>query len=271
MKKLKHFNPIVSDVIEQFETVELMTSMFTRPVDEEAATRGFLASGDAGMGKTYSVMKGLYESVDPSNIHYIKGSSITAAALFIKLYLTRQQGKVLVLDDVDIIHKSPQELNTILDLFIGATEMTSDPRIICWERARLNSYMTSLGVESEFDYQGSIVWITNDSLEEMEKRCKGKWAAIESRFTTVSIRLDQHQRLGYTLYLIGECDMLGKNCNTKKGGYSKKIIRETMDFIGTHWGSIRELSPRTGAKIADTMEMYPKLWRMLLENSMINK
>lgn len=270
MKKLKHFNPIVSEVIEQFETLELMTRMFTRPLNEEAATRGLLISGDAGMGKTRWVQLAL-ESVDPSNIYYIKGSSITAAALFIKLYLTREQGKVLVLDDVDIIHKGPQELNTILDLLKGATEMTNKKRVISWERAKTNSHMSSLGVESEFDYQGSIIWITNDSFAEMEKRCKGHWPAIVSRFTPLSIRLDQHQRLQYTLYLLTECDMLGKNCNTKEGGYSKKIIRDTMDFIATHWGSLRELSPRTAAKIADAMEMYPKLWRMILENSMLNK
>lgn len=270
MKKLKHFNPIVSDVIEQFETVELMTRVFTRPLNG-SATRGLLISGDAGMGKTYFCQKGLYESVDPENIYYIKGSSITAAALFIKLYLTREQGKVLVLDDVDIIHKGPQELTTILDLVKAATEMTSGSRIISWERAKTNSHMASLGVESEFDYQGSIIWITNDRVAEMEKRCKGHWPAVSSRMTQVSIRLDQHQKLQYTLYLLSECDMLGKNCNTKEGGYSKKIIRDTIDFVRTHWGQLRELSPRTVAKIADTMEMYPKQWTLILENSMINK
>jgi hypothetical protein len=269
MKKLKHFNPIVSDVIDQFETVELMTRVFTDK--NGSATRGLLISGDAGMGKTYYVTKGLYESVSPDNIEYIKGSSITAAALYIKLFLCREAGKVLVLDDVDIIHKAPSELNTILDLIKGATEMTSGERMISWERANNNQLMKNLKVPPSFDFQGSIVWITNDTIQDIEKRCKGHWPAISSRMTQVIVRLDIHQKLQYTLYLLTELDMLGKNCNTKLGGYPNGIVSDTIDYIRSYWGSLREVTPRSAAKIADTMSIYPNHWQVIIENSMFNK
>lgn len=267
MKKLKHFNPIVSDVIDQFDTVQLMTNIFTQQ-NKIAATRGLLISGDAGMGKTHYVMKGLYDSVDASNIEYIKGSSITAASFYIKLWLCRDQGKVLVLDDVDIIHKSPGELTTILDLMKGATEMTSGARMIGWERVTQNRKMVELGVDPKFDFQGSIVWITNDTIEDIGKRCKGHWPALSSRMTQVLVRLDQHQKLQYTLYLVTEGDMLGKNSNVKEGGYSPEIIELVVDYIRNHWGSLNEVTPRSATKIADTIEMYPDHWQTIVINSM---
>lgn len=266
-KKLKHFNPIVSDVIDQFDTVELMTSIFTQE-NKASATRGLLVSGDAGMGKTYYTMKGLYSSVPKENIEYIKGSSITAASFYIKLWLCREQGKVLVLDDVDIIHKSPAELTTILDLMKGATEMTSGERIIGWERVALNKMMKDLGVPKSFDFQGSLVWITNDSVEDIGKRCKGHWPALSSRMTQVIVRLDQHQKLQYTLYLLTEQHMLGENCTVREGGYSDDIVADVVDYVRNYWGSLREVTPRSATKIADTMEMYPNHWETIVENSM---
>ena len=270
MKKLKHFNPIVSDVIDQFDTVELMTRVFT-DAHNQSATRGLLISGDAGMGKTYFAMKGLYSSVDPSNIEYIKGSSITAAALYIKLYNCREAGKVLVLDDVDIIHKGPAELNAILDLLKGATEMTTDDRTLSWERASLNTRMKEENVPTSFVFNGSIVWITNDTIADIEKRCKGHWPALSSRMTQVLVRLDEHQKLQYTLYLLTEQSMLGTNCNTRDGGYSEEIIDNVIDYVRMRWQSLREVTPRMVAKIADLMFIYPQQWEVIVENSMIKK
>jgi hypothetical protein len=270
MKKLKHFNPIVSDVIDQFDTVELMTRVFTNTTNG-SATRGLLISGDAGMGKTYFAMKGLYSSVDPSNIEYIKGSSISAAALYVKLFLCREAGKVLVLDDVDIIHKTAAELNTILDLLKGATEMTTDERTIAWERVASNPLMKEYGVPTSFVFNGSVVWITNDTISDIEKRCKGHWPALSSRMTQVLVRLDDHQKLQYTLYLLTEQDMLGVNCNTHVGGYSEDIINQVIDYVRVRWQSLREVTPRMVAKIADTMHIYPNHWEVIVENSMVKK
>jgi len=270
MANLKHFNPIVSDVIQQFETVELMSRIFTN-TDSPSAVRGLLISGDAGMGKTYFTMKGLYDSVDAERIHYIKGSSITAAAFYVKLYFAREQGSVLVLDDVDIIHKSPAELNTILDLMKGATEMTHGKRTIGWERANTNQLMRDNNIPSEFDFQGSLVWITNDTISDIEKRAKGHFPAISSRMTQIPVRLDDNQKLQYTLYLLSEQGMLGVNCNTKEGGYSHEIQETTINFIRENYRNLMDITPRSAAKIADTIEQYPDHWKMIIENSMFNK
>lgn len=267
---MKHKNPIVQEVIDNFQTVELMSKIFTS-TKSPSATRGLLISGDAGMGKTYYTMKGLYEGTDPSNIEYVKGSSITAGMLYVKLYLCREQGKVLVLDDVDIIHKSKQELMTILDLLKGATEMTSGERIIGWERVTQVGMFKDLKLPKTFDFQGSVVWITNDTIEDISKRTKGHWPAISSRFTQVPIRLEDHEKLQYTLYLGEEEGLLTDKCQVKEGGYSEDIVEETLNYVRSNYKVLKEVSPRTLIKIADTIETYPNHWKMLIDNSLIEK
>lgn len=267
-----NFNPIVDEVLDQFKTIEYWANAFssrTNPTD----TRGLLISGDAGMGKTYWVQKGLYSNVSKEDVSYIKGSSITAAALFLKLFLCKEQGKVLVLDDVDIIHKSPAELNTILDLLKGATEMTYGERILSWDRVAPPKVFKEVGADKPFDFQGTIIWITNDTIEEIARRGKGHWPAISSRFTQVRCRFDQHQKLQYTLHLLTEEDILGKNNNVREGGHTQEVIDLTINFVRRNWGNLYELTPRTMHKIADIIQstnLNSDRYNIILEHTLFN-
>jgi len=263
-----HSNPIVSEVISQFRAIELMTRVFADST-EPSATKGLLISGDAGMGKTHAVQRGLSTSTRPSNIITLKGSSITATAFYAQLYFAREKGSVLVLDDVDIIHKTAAELFQILDLIKGATEMTKGDRPLKWQRTTRNAFFVDNAIPLEFDFQGSIIWITNDPLEEMAKKMKGHWFAINSRFTTKEFKLQHYEKVQYTLYLIDECGMLGEACPTREGGYSNDIIGSTSQFIRKNWKDFRDMTPRNALQLADFMFKYPNDWEILVENQML--
>jgi hypothetical protein len=260
MKKTK--NPVINGVLEKFDTVYKMTNIFAS--ENGSAMNGLLISGDAGTGKTHWVNKGLAEATEENNIIYIKGSSITAPAIFVKLFLARRKGQVLVLDDVDIIHKSGAELSAILDLFKGATEMTKGERILAWERAGSNQLMSELGVPRSFDFQGSIIWITNDTLDQIAKKAKGHWYAISSRFNPITVYLNEQEKLLYTLHLIEE-GLLGENCHAKEGGYPEDIIESTSEYILENFRDFDNMTPRLAIKIADTMQTYPEDWKMLCD------
>lgn len=262
-------NPVLDEVKNKYLTIEKMVSIFVKNPD--AAMRGVLVSGDAGFGKTLFTKRGLQATNDVSNIDYVKGSSITAAAMFCKLYQSKDAGQVLVLDDVDIIHKSTGERSTILDMFKAATEPTTDDRVIEWGRASQNQLMRDNDIPSKFVFKGSIVWITNEKIEDIADKVKTHWNAISSRFRQIPVWLNEQEKLMYTLHLIEDVNMLGPDCNAKEGGYSADIIQKTVNYIRKNYKSMNDVSPRISISIADTIENFPNDWETYCEYQFINQ
>lgn len=262
----KSNNPIVSDVQERFNDIKRLTYMLG--ANPDAAIRGLLISGNAGMGKTEFVSQGLQDFAE--RVQFIKGSSITAAALYVILYLNREPGNVLVLDDTDIIHLGSKEMSTILDMFKGATELTKGPRMLGWQRASQNQLIKDNNVPMEFDFQGSIVWITNDTVEDIAKKAKGHWNAISSRFVQSKVWFNDQEKLMYTLHLIEECGLLGQECRSFEGGYSPEIISETCNYIRSNYRSMNDITPRVALMIADLQLNYPEDWQSICDNQFLS-
>lgn len=263
----KSNNPVVAEVQDRFNGIQKLTEMFL--TQEDAVIRGLLVSGNAGMGKTHYVKQAAFETETNERVHHVKGSSLTAAALYVLLYFNREPGDVLVLDDVDILGKSGQELSTILDLFKGATEPTKGERILGWQRASNNQLMRDNNVPNEFDFQGAIVWITNDRIEDIAKRTKGHWNAISSRFIQSKVWLNDQEKLMYTLHLIEEENILGQDCEAKEGGFSEEVIQDVIKYVRANYRSLRDITPRSCIMIASLRDMYPDNWTVLCDNQMM--
>ena len=97
-------NPIAREVQDTFDGVYAQVKSFA--TNKSSAINGLLVSGDAGTGKTHTVKKALANLGVAGNVEYIKGGKVTAASLYVKLFLNRASHRVIVLDDVDIIHHS---------------------------------------------------------------------------------------------------------------------------------------------------------------------
>lgn len=259
----KNSNPIVQEVKEKFETVKQMTKIFA--TSNGAAMRGIIITGNAGIGKTHFVKQAFIETDTFDRVDYVKGSSITAPAFYYRLWLNRLPGQILVLDDVDLVQKSKAEVSAILDLMKGATEPTKGERQLSWLRASSNVLFKENGVPDTFDFQGSIVWITNETQESLAKACGPHWNAISSRFRQVPVWLDDKESLMYTIHLIEEAGLLGKDCEAKEGGYSEDIIKETVKYLRENWKGMNDITPRVAVKIADTIESYPNDWKIYIE------
>lgn len=262
-------NPILEEVKNKYLTIQKMVSIFVNNPD--AAMRGVLISGDAGFGKTLYTKLGLDGIPNEDDVDYVKGSSITAAAMYCKLYQSKDPGQVLVLDDVDIIHKTASERNTILDMFKAATEPTLEDRTIEWGRASVNQLMRDNDIPSKFVFKGSVVWITNEPIEEIADKAKTHWNAISSRFRQIPVWLNEQEKLMYTIHLIEDVDILGKGCNAKEGGYSEDVINKTLGYIRKNWKSMPNISPRISISIADTIENFPNDWETYCEFQFLNQ
>lgn len=253
-----------------YDTILDYTEMFINNPD--SAIRGLIVSGDAGQGKTHHVKLGL-ANANINNVDYIKGSSITAAALYVKLYQNRNAGDILVLDDVDIINKSKAEFFTILDLIKGATEPDKDveKRTIAWERANNNALMRNNDVPNSFAFNGSIIWITNETIRNIAEKAKSHWGALDSRFYKVEAWLNDQEKLMYTLYLVEDVDMLGKECYAKENGFTKDVINKTIGYLREKWEYMYDfndnstISPRTAIKLADTITNFPDKWKQMAD------
>jgi len=263
---MEKVNPIIEEVVNRYKTIQNYTSMFTN--GNNSAIRGLLISGDAGFGKTHFTKLGLGH-VNPEMIDYIKGSSISAAALYVKLFQNRFSGQVLVLDDVDIINKTKAEFALIIEMLKGATEPTKDERILSWNRAQRNQLMVENDVDTEFEFNGTIIWITNERVRDIADKCGSHWNALDTRFYKVEAWLNDQEKLLYTLYLVEDIDMLGKECYAKEGGFSKDAIIKTTQYLRDNYKYMYDfnnnstLSPRTAVKLADTITNFADEWEMM--------
>lgn len=266
--KTKNTNPVVQDVLDRFMTVYKLSKIFATG---NSAQKGMIISGDAGTGKSYYVQQAFVDTNTTERVDYNKSKSFTAAAFYVRLYLNRNPGDVVVFDDCGLEHLSGKDFKEVTELLKGATEMTKGERILGWERASTNDLMKLHNCPAEFDFQGSIVWITNSSFVELAAKFKSHWEAFQSRFIQVPIRLNDQEKLLYTLFLLEEVGMLeGDKCQTKEGGYSDLIIKETINYIRTNYKYMTNVTARIAAKIADTMENFPEDWKTLIETQTIS-
>lgn len=262
-------DPIARKVIETFEGVYNQTVNFA--TNPESAINGLLVYGDAGVGKSFWIKKALVDTGANTRTEYIKGGTITAASLYVKLALNAGSHRIIVLDDVDIVHHS--EKNKIIPMVLGAADTGRD-RLVTWSTAKKNSLMEEHGIDFEFLFNGNIIWITNDTKETIRKSAK-QWAtALDSRFNDARCIFNREQKLQYTKYLIESCDMLGHNCVDHKHevdgvrypGYPQHIIDDTFLYLEENYEFLGEVTPRVALKIADTKFYYadPTMQRIML-------
>ena len=264
---MKKINPVIKPVVETFQTVYYQTLMFAQ--NPESAINGLLVMGDAGTGKSHFVKKALRDAGVQQQVEYIKGGTITAAALYVKLYLNRASHRILVLDDVDIIGHS--ERNKIVPMVLGAAEEGRN-RLVTWSTAKKNSLMEEYDVPFEFDFNGNIILITNYTKNDIAEKVK-QWAnAFNSRFTPVECIFNHEQKYMYTKHLVEEVAMLGDNCQVHKyedgNGYPQEVIDEAMNFIDDNYQNFSDITPRIAVKVADTIfyNTDPTMKRVMLSN-----
>jgi chromosomal replication initiation ATPase DnaA len=255
-------------VIDVFSTVYKQTTSFIQ--NKDSAIKGLLISGDAGTGKTHWVQQAFIDLDETKNAEYIKGGSISAPALFVKLWLNRAKGRTVILDDCDIIHRSGKEKTDILELIKAATEPKHRPRKLSWPRASRNQLMIETGCPQEFEYDGTVIWITNDRMPDIKKATKQHFDALMSRFNPIRCYFNDVEKLDYTLYLIAAEDMLGKKCKAHPNGYSKEVIEDALEYIKTNYDNLIEITPRVAIKIADLRNYFPQDWKMMADNQIGN-
>ena len=255
----QRISPVIKPVIESFNRVYWQTTTFAK--NPGSAMNGLLVLGDAGVGKSHFVKQALRDAGVQKNVEYIKGGTITAASLYVKLYLNRDPHRILVFDDVDLIGHS--ERTKIVPMILGAVE-EGKKRQVAWSTAKKNALMEEFDVPFEFEFNGNIILITNYTHAIIAERMRQWSQAFKSRFNDVECIFTHEQKYLYTKHLIEQEDMLGANCKVHKyelkgkklQGYPQTTVDDTVDFIDDNYMNFTDITPRVAIKIADTIHYY---------------
>ncbi len=265
-------NPIIKPVVESLQTAYYQTHNFATNRGS-MAMNGLLLMGDAGIGKSHWVKQALRDAGVQKDVEYLKGGTITSASLYVKMFLNRHAGRILALDDVDIINHP--EKAKLVPLILGAVEEGSN-RQCCWNTAKRNALMEEYDVPMDFNYNGTVIVITNYVHADIAKKLPQWKNAFRSRFVGVECVFNHEQKYMYTKHLVENENMLGANClvhdykvdDVKIKGYPQEIIEEAMDFIDDNYMNFSDITPRVSVSIADTI-MYnecPIQKRIMLNN-----
>lgn len=148
------------------------------------STNSLVITGDAGIGKSYSVTKnltdmGLREIVldGVGDFIVIKGFS-TPRALYQSFY--EYNGKIIVFDDCDNIHKDATASN-----LLKAALDSGDRRVMTWNTSRVEK---DDDTPNRFEFTGRCIFISNMSVGEFPQ-------ALLSRSYCVDLTLTNNEKV----------------------------------------------------------------------------
>lgn len=204
--------------------------------------RALIVSGPAGLGKSFTVEKVLESGVAESNYTIVKGY-IRATNLFKTLFDYRDPGQVIVFDDADTIFTDETSLN-----LLKAVCDTTEKRTVSYlTEGNLISDKTSERVPKSFEFNGTIIFITNhdfDAMIERQHKLAPHLSAMMSRahYVDLSMKTDRDSfvRIKQVINL-GMLNSVGLSVSEQK---------QVVDFIEDNLENMRELSLRIAIKIA---------------------
>jgi hypothetical protein len=221
----------------------------------EAKNASLIVSGPAGVGKSYSIEK-MLQSAPRSTM--IKGF-VRPTGLYKTLYEYRDPGCVIVFDDADSIFQDDVALN-----LLKAACDTTEKRVLHW--------LTETRMEDEdgdrmprsFEFQGSIVFITNYDFDDLIRRGSKLAPHLEAMISR-SHYIDLAMKT--TLDYIVRIKQVLKNGMLQSQGFTKDEELILINFIEENQTKLRELSLRMVLKLSNLMRIDRNNWQDLAKTT----
>jgi hypothetical protein len=242
-------------IAERFEILELMAKGC---IDGDHAS--VICSGPAGLGKSYTIEEALKE-YDPSEEKwtFVKGY-LKATGLYKKLYDYKNPGQILVIDDADSVFFDDTALN-----ILKAVLDTSKRRRVHWgAETDFVSDRTGEIIPRSFDFEGSVIFITNLDFEEYVEsghRFAESMAALMSRSHYVSLMMKTNRDYIVRLEQLFKLGLMNDVLTRVEDR------REVMDFMREHMENLRELSARMTKKLAGLKKVNGASWKKIAKGT----
>ena len=251
---------IIERLRERFSILEDMTYAAC-----DGVVRGMVVTGPPGVGKSFGVEAVLKDagimkklSNDSLRRFGVEKGAATPIGLYQLLYDYSADGSVLVLDDCDSVLYDELSLN-----LLKAALDSGKKRTLSWRsesRALANN-----GVPDQFDFKGSIIFITNVKFEKTRGKLKDHLDAIMSRCHYLDLTLDTMR----DKFL--RCKQIVADGMLNEYKFSDEDKADLMDYIYTNKNRLREMSLRMVLKIADLRKMNATKWKSYVESTCMKR
>jgi hypothetical protein len=236
------------------------------------AMRGLIISGPPGIGKSHGIMQMLkYPQRDSmralagdfsrrSEINYeILSGSSSAVGLYIKLYEYSNTNSVLVFDDCDEIFANEESLN-----LLKAAMDSGAQRTIAWNKK--SRVLEGENVPNSFDFNGSVIVLTNIDFERTRSNSLGKHlAAMISRCHYINLEVTTTRDKMLRVKQIVRDGMLEEY--QFDNGEDVQIIQ----YMEDNSEYLYDISLRMVTKLADLVREFGYSWKEIAETTCMKR
>lgn len=211
-------NNILSLAIEErFQYIGGVTDMVINGISPSA-----FITGMAGIGKTYLVRNRLKQQgkIEGKDYHFVSGHS---SPMGLYMFLYEHRDAICVFDDCDSIFKDSIAVN-LLKSAIDSYEV----RTVNWQSSRMPDEM-----ESSFDFEGSIIFISNLDESRIDE-------AVKSRTFVIDLQLNRKEIVDY----------MRKIAKDVEPEMSLDEKHEVIDYLDKTKDNFKQFNLRTLIKVA---------------------
>ena len=229
--------------------------------------RAMIVTGPPGVGKSHGVIEqmnkaSLFDKISNRKPRFeiVKGA-VSGIGLFATLYKYSDAKNVLVFDDCDVF-TDPDALNVLK----GALDSGKKRRISWNKDSRL---LRDEGVPNSFDFNGSIIFITNLNFEDRRSnKIQAHVDALQSRchFLDLTIETQRDKMLRIKQVHRDADGGLFADYN-----FSASMADEILEFMEANQNRLREISLRMSLKIADLIKVSASNWKLLAESTCMKR
>lgn len=222
--------------------------------------RSAIISGATGCGKSYTLETRLRAAEDDGRISYssVRGT-ISAIVLYVELWNNRNTDNVLVLDDTDAIYKDIDALNILK----AALDTSPKRRVHYGKESRV---LADLGIDRSFDFEGSMVFITNEDLVkavEKDTKMSTHYKALLGRSIYCDLGIHTKREV-----LVRIAQVVYSEKFLTENLISRKQAESIMAWLAPNVNRVTVLSIRTVLQLANLIKIDTN-WQAMADELML--
>jgi hypothetical protein len=225
--------------------------------------KSMIISGPAGVGKSYGVGVVLDDHSKQVYSTVIKGY-VRPTGLYKTLYEFRHSNCVVVFDDADSIFNDDVSLN-----LLKAACDTSKKRVLHWLTETKMEDEDGERMPRSFEFEGSIIFITNYDFDEMiarGSRLAPHFEALVSRSHYLDLGMKNVDD-----YVVRIKQVVRDHGMLRSAGFDSNEEKTLIEYIVQNKNRLRELSLRMVLKLANLMRISPNNWQTLAKTTCLKQ